>query len=1070
MTKFKIAQISDIHWRGSTRHAEYTRAFTKLFELLREEKPDMIVCTGDIFHTKTQGISPEIMEKMVWMFQELLKIAPVRSILGNHDGNLANSSRQDAISPIVKAINAAPQFYLFKDSGNFSDELFPDINWVNYSCFDKEGWSKCSADPNKINIALFHGSIIGCQTDGGFRLQGGEESVNTFHDYDYVLMGDIHKAQFLSERRSDDGTDKPWIGYPGSLIQQNFGEETTKGFLVWEIAGKNSWDVRFEAVTNYQPFLTLPWQGNVEKTQAFFEEVLSGVFLAGARYRVSSVQNISDLEKGQLKDWLIVNKAAEEVVFKIDVENNLENIQTDSVKIQKASLRNNPDILIQLYNEYLINNQVSHPLSEKQQTEAAGAITDYLAKLKASEPDVVNRDVNWSLRSMDWDNLFRYGEGNSIDFSKLQGIVGLFGKNRLGKSSITGTMMYTLFNATDRGPAKTAHVINKSKSEARARAHVTIGNVDYIIERSSQRDEPKRKRKKEVDSDKTSTSLTITKVMPNGDAIPVTGVSRDESDKELRRLIGTSEDFLMTSFASQGDMDAFLKAGATERKAILSKFLDLEIFKKLCDFAKEDCSDLNSRTKRFSDTQWEQLIEDTKKDIVTLEASKIVLESRIASYRQEVEDLKVWVLQKEKEVDMASINQLEQDLELKERQLENAQKSFTDINSAITVRNSELLQVVLALQNMNIDELETKAEKVEDLRSVLVEAEGAFKAESTTLEHQERSVKKLDVVPCGTQFPQCHYIRDSHENKDKLQSQREIVAKLKEKLDSVKESLAAFAGEKFSEKLKEHRQLSEKKAKIESIVQDLKARQKNIDTVRLVTERTKLRENLDKIRQSIDEVQAQEIIEKKETLKQLKIDLELAEHQRSEVLVSLGSKKQTLDQSLKEKDECQDILGQLQIFESIYKAFSKNGIPAMILKSQLPAINQELDKILSNHFDFKVSLETDTTSNVMDVFIEDSTGYRVIEVASGMEKMITSIALRVALTNLSSLPKSDMFILDEGFGSLDDEALPQCLQLLTLLKSYYRLILVVSHIGPIKEIADKLIDIHNDGTFSYVQV
>lgn len=1065
----KIAQISDIHWRGSSRHAEYTKAFQKLFDMLRAEQPDIIVCTGDIFHTKTQGISPEIVERMVWMFQELLKIAPVRSILGNHDGNLANNSRQDAISPIIKAIDAAPRMMLYKDSGNFVDPLFSDINWVNYSCFDKDGWKNCSPDASKINIALFHGSIVGCQTDGGFRMMGGEESVNTFHDYDYVLMGDIHKAQFLSERRSDDGTDKPWIGYPGSLIQQNFGEEVTKGFLVWEIDSKNSWNVRFEELPNYQPFLTLPWQGTLDATKAAFDQILSGVFLPGARYRVSSTQNISEVEKSQLKDWLCVNKAGEDCVYKIDTENNLENIQTDSIKIQKASLRNNPDVLTQLYNEYLVNNQVSHPLSEKQQIDASVFITDYLTKLKNSEPDVISRDVTWSLRSMDWDNLFRYGEGNSIDFSKLQGIVGLFGKNRLGKSSIVGTLMYTLFNATDRAPVKTAHVINTAKTEARSRAHVTIGQNDYIIERSSQRDEPKRKRKKEVDSDKTSTSLSITKVLPNGDAVPITGVSRDESDKELRRLIGTAEDFLMTSFASQGEMDAFLKEGATERKAILSKFLDIDIFKKLCDFAKEDCSDLNSRTKRFSDTQWEQLIEDTKKDIITLEASKIVLESRIATQRQEIEETKLWVMQKEKEVDMASIHQLEMDLELKERQLENAQKTFTEINSSITVKTSELVQVALMLQNMNIDELETKAEKVEELRTVLVEAEGAFKSESTTLEHQERSVKKLDVVPCGTQFPQCHYIRDSHENKSKLDSQKEIVAKLKEKLDSVKESLAAYQGEKFSEKLREHRQLSERKAKIESVIQDLKSRQKNIDTIRLVTEREKIRETLDKIRQSLDETQEQEILEKKDSLKSMKIDLDGFESQRSETLVNLGSKKQTLEQSLKEKDECQDILSQLQIYESIYKAFSKNGIPAMILKSQLPAINQELEKILSNHFDFKVTLETDTSSNVMDVFIQDSTGRRVIEVASGMEKMITSIALRVALTNLSSLPKSDMFILDEGFGALDDESLPQCLQLLALLKSHFRLIVVVSHIGPIKEIADKIIDIHDDGTHSYVQ-
>lgn len=1069
MKRLKIAQISDIHWRGSSRHEEYSRAFSKLFDMLREENPDMIVCTGDIFHTKTQGISPEVVERMVWMFQELLKIAPVRSILGNHDGNLANNSRQDAITPLVGAINSAPMLKLYKDSGNFVDEMFPEIQWCNFSCFDKEGWSKCSPNPDKISIALFHGSIIGCQTDGGFRMMGGEESVNTFNEYDYVLMGDIHKTQYLSDRRSDDGTDKPWIGYPGSLIQQNFGEEETKGFLIWEIEGKNSWDVRFVQLPNYQPFVTCAWLGDVQKTQDTIRLTREDTFLAGSRYRIMSNQSISDLEKRQIDDWL-KSKGADEVNFVIDVSNNLDNIQTDTVQIQKTSLRNNPDILVQLYTEYLINNQASHPLTEEQQKEAADVIVQYLAKLKASEPDVIARDVQWSLKSLDFDNLFRYGEGNSIDFTKLQGVVGVFGPNRIGKSSLPGTIMYTLFNATDRGPMKTAHVINKNRTDARSRAHINISGIDYVVERTSQRDEPKRKRKKETDSDKTSTSLNITKVLPSGATVPITGTSRDETDKELRRLIGTSEDFLMTSFASQGDMNRFLHEGATERKAILSKFLDLDIFKKLCDYAKEDCSDLNSKTKRYSDTQWEQLIEDTKRDITGLEASKLVFESRIAEKRQEVEDLKLWIVQKEKEIDMATIHQLEADLEMKERQLENAQKTFNELNAAIKVKQTELLQIDLALQGINIDELEQKADKINELRDALVEADSSFKVESSTLEHQEKSVKKLDVVPCGDQFPQCHFIRDSHENKGKLEQQRETVKKLKERLEQVRGLLATYTNEKISDKLREHRALSDRKAKTESALRDLKTRQKNIDTVRLVAEREKIRETLEGIRQSIDESQEHEIEAQKEKLKESKVELDQFEQQRSDVLVSLGSKKQTLEQSLSEKDECLEILTQLQIYESIYKAFSKNGIPAMVLKSQLPAINAELDKILSSVVDFRVSLETDTTSNVMDVYIEDKDSRRVVEVASGMEKMITSIALRVALTNLSSLPKSDMFILDEGFGALDDTSLSQCLQLMALLKSYFRVILVITHISPIKEIADRIIDIKTDGSFSFVQV
>jgi len=76
---------------------------------------DYIIHTGDIAHTKTQ-ISPEFVQMCSEFFRNLSDIAPTYIILGNHDGNLKNSSRQDAITPIVEALNL-PNLYLLKDSG-----------------------------------------------------------------------------------------------------------------------------------------------------------------------------------------------------------------------------------------------------------------------------------------------------------------------------------------------------------------------------------------------------------------------------------------------------------------------------------------------------------------------------------------------------------------------------------------------------------------------------------------------------------------------------------------------------------------------------------------------------------------------------------------------------------------------------------------------------------------------------------------------------------------------------------------------------------------------------------------
>jgi exonuclease SbcC len=86
-----------------------------------------------------------------------------------------------------------------------------------------------------------------------------------------------------------------------------------------------------------------------------------------------------------------------------------------------------------------------------------------------------------------------------------------------------------------------------------------------------------------------------------------------------------------------------------------------------------------------------------------------------------------------------------------------------------------------------------------------------------------------------------------------------------------------------------------------------------------------------------------------------------------------------------------------------------------------------------------------------------------------MEKMISSLAIRVALINVSSLPKSSMLIIDEGFGSLDETNLEACGRLLQSLKKWFKNIIIISHIDAIKDIVDNTIEITKTGVDSHVK-
>ena len=153
------------------------------------------------------------------------------------------------------------------------------------------------------------------------------------------------------------------------------------------------------------------------------------------------------------------------------------------------------------------------------------------------------------------------------------------------------------------------------------------------------------------------------------------------------------------------------------------------------------------------------------------------------------------------------------------------------------------------------------------------------------------------------------------------------------------------------------------------------------------------------------------------------------------------------------------ILKSMKTYEIISGAFSKKGIPLIITRSQLPVINAEISKILHGIVDFSVELENDDESDASEIYINYGDSRRIIELCSGMEKTIASIALRVALVNVSSMSKSDMFIIDEGFGTLDDAGVEACNRLLTSLKKFFRLILVITHVDGIKDVADHILEI-----------
>ena len=192
----RIAHIADIHYRSLSRHAEYREVFSAFVENVKNHMVDHIYVGGDVFHTKTTGLSPEYIDEMSWWLTTLSSVAPLHITLGNHDGNLVNSTRQDAISPIVNALNN-DRIFLYKESGVY--QFAPGYNWCVFSLFDEQHWSDVEPVQGEVNIACYHGPVWGAKTESDWDIKDGLQ-LEFFQDFDFAFLGDIHRQQFLDYR------------------------------------------------------------------------------------------------------------------------------------------------------------------------------------------------------------------------------------------------------------------------------------------------------------------------------------------------------------------------------------------------------------------------------------------------------------------------------------------------------------------------------------------------------------------------------------------------------------------------------------------------------------------------------------------------------------------------------------------------------------------------------------------------------------------------------------------------------------------------------------------------------
>ena len=88
--------------------------------------------------------------------------------------------------------------------------------------------------------------------------------------------------------------------------------------------------------------------------------------------------------------------------------------------------------------------------------------------------------------------------------------------------------------------------------------------------------------------------------------------------------------------------------------------------------------------------------------------------------------------------------------------------------------------------------------------------------------------------------------------------------------------------------------------------------------------------------------------------------------------------------------------------------------------------------------------------------------------ASGAEKTMAAMAIRLAFLAVSNLPTSDIMVLDEPGTALDEEHLQAFTQLLDMIKGYFKTVLLISHLDSLKDVVDTTLDISKKEGFAFI--
>ena len=656
----------------------------------------------------------------------------------------------------------------------------------------------------------------------------------------------------------------------------------------------------------------------------------------------------------------------------------------------------------------------------------------------------------WYIKNIEFSNFLSYGENQKIDFEKCNGIsvVESNPPNFGGKTVLTvDLLLFLFFNETTK-TSKAEEVFNRfsSKDKVYVKGEIIIDGDEYVIVRNIER-----KKKKDGEWN-VKTELDFFKKLSDGTLQNFTGEQRRETESFIKTSIGTKEDFLMTILTTATNLEELIDSKPTARGQVLSRFMGLDFIKKKEDTAKEIYSEFSksmlsnvySSEKLKSDNDgYKERIEQLQTENITQQNNLIDVQNRIIKGQEYRDSL---LKSKHTDIDIEISNIVPERIESEiigiKTQKQSVEKQLKELKVVeptefYSEQEHDWLKDEHKHYYKKIVQVEQSIKSIESLKSSV---DGGIKCEHCGIELMMASITQSKIAELEGYISQ----------KTEYEAEMNNIIIREAKYVLLKKEFDEYEKNKL---IKEKYELT-----IEGYVMKIKGLEDKLEKFNLLQDKistnNKIETQLIKANLRLDE------LDREKTSVQRILDSNNYQIQ---------SLKDKIEQNLQMIEKIKVEAEKERIYKVYLEIYGKNGISKMIMKTMIPMLNSELQRLLEDSSHFRLEININDKNEVEFVMIDNNTQVeKLMSSGSGYERTIASLALRAVLTKICSLPKPNIVVMDEVFGKISNENLEMVGEFFTKIKNYFEKIFVITHNPLVSNWADNIIKITKENNISSV--